>query len=990
MATHALPSSPPDRRPSDQQHSDGGPSRPELPRSISTTNLETTRRCRSVIQKDWKADAPRGGTNFFATTPAFTLILPALTDYPSDFQKFVFDRIVAKDTQEMLEKECCLNWCPSVTKLVPLNTIGDGNCLLHAASLAMWGFQDRDLVLRNAVSHAVNVNIENNTLYQRWKHNRAIDNREYGIELEPHQWDQEWEVVKQQTSTSALSGRNLDSLDEFHIFVLANVLRRPILMYAAPKVRSHQSNGTLQKINFHGVYLPLLWAPDSCKKDPLPLAYHLGHFSALVVVESFKQYRHGLLLLALSDYYSQQLPVRFILPVEDPNTLIMDYLHLVQVPSGGSPYFSHGNIVCAKLTISDVPLYLKPLISGFVDACYESYIAQVQSSPGRNDQINAGPSRPRCINNCGMYGDSATGLCSKCHQKAISAAKAQEKAASEDEAPQKAQGQFQQHGHEHETTDAVSGHQSTVSVSGAIKCPRCSNLGHPSYLGMCEHCFVSTSANRGTPSDANTARQEPPVSESIKSREPVYEVLPNYHNLPPEGQSPPQLTFPQPPAVPPPRNVGDKIIERSQCRAPGCEFFGTKETRFYCSKCFDANVEIILKEVDGSNVNLPPLHSQPQHLSSGGELAHLAVTSRFQPIQAPPKCYKCENFFASDEYNGMCHGCFMKKTRSESQDAAVCAEPEKGPTELAVKPTQQGKLLRMTCNTEYCTNPATENGFCEYCNAVTAGCGKSLQVSRSPGCSTSSQQGTSPAASVPMLGYAKFTSRCQSSSSPEKQHLNTAPVVSLATSMADVSLAAFEPSRCFLCDGGNSIGSSNFVCEHHARMMQQVVHSKPVQSAIDQQRVSPSPYEEPCLSRSQEKQLSISSSSAHANKSRNDMAFGIPLPPNRLEHSAVPLISTARSGSHSDVARRGFEYRPGLNPATGGSMLQHDVSDFGAQDTAEMIACGKKACEGYPAAKTLCATPGCSFKGYEELQKLCPDCYQEIYNRVPSQEYPLV
>ena len=989
MATHALSSGSPD-----QQRSDG-PSRPELPRSISTTNLETTRRCRSLIQKDWKADAPRGGTNFFATTPGFTLILPALNDYPSDFQKFVFDRIVAKDTQEMMEKDCCLNWCPSVTKLVPLNTIGDGNCLLHAASLAMWGFQDRDLVLRNAVSRAVNVNIENNTLYQRWKHNRMIENQEYGIELEPHQWDQEWEVVKQQTSTSALSGRNWDSLDEFHIFVLANVLRRPILMYAAPKVRSHQTNGTLQKINFHGVYLPLLWAPDSCKKDPLPLAYHLGHFSALVVVESFKQYRHGLLLLALSDYYSRQLPVRFILPVEDPNTLIMDYLHLVQVPSSGSPYFSHGHIVCAKLTISDVPLYLKPLISGFVDACYESYIAQMQSSPSPKDETNAEQSRPHCINNCGMYGDPATGLCSKCHQKAISAAQAQEKAASEDKAPQQAQGQFQQHGHEHETTDAVSGHQSTVSMSGAIKCPRCSNLGHPSYLGMCEHCFVSTSANRGILSDTNTIQQEPSVSESIKAREPVYEVLPNYHNFPPEAQSPPQLTFPQPPAVPPPRNVGDKIVERSQCRAPGCEFFGTKETRFYCSKCFDANVEMILKEVDSSNVNLPPLHSQPQHPSSGGELAHATITSQFQPIQAPPKCYRCKDFFANDEYNGMCHGCFMKKTRTESQDAAACVEPEKRPTELAMKPTEQGKLLRnvMTCNTEYCTNPATENGFCEYCNVVAVGCSKSLQVSPSPANSNSPQPSRSPTVSIPMLGRTNFTSRAQSTSSAGKQHVNTAPVVNLATSMAGVSLAAFEPSRCFLCDGGNGIGSSNFVCEHHARMMRQVVHSKPVQSTSDQRRVLPSPYEEPRLSRSQEERLAISSSSAHANSNKSDIAFGIPLPPSRLEHNAVPLTSTAGkdcSGSHSDVVRRVIEYRPGLVPSTDSPMLQHDVNGSGAQDTAKIAVCGNKTCGGYPPAKTLCATPGCSFKGYEELQKLCPDCYQEKYNRVPSQEYPLV
>ena len=168
-----------------------------------------------------------------------------------------------------------------------------------------------------------------------------IENRyEFGIELEPHQLDQEWQMVRQRASASVLSGRNLEGLDDFHVFVLAiNVrLRRPIIMYAVPKLRSHQTDGMLYKFNFYGVYLPLLWAPDSCKKDPLPLAYHLGHFSALVVIESVQQYQDGHLLLPLSDYYSQQMPVRFVLPVEDPSTMMMDYLDLVQVPISGSPF----------------------------------------------------------------------------------------------------------------------------------------------------------------------------------------------------------------------------------------------------------------------------------------------------------------------------------------------------------------------------------------------------------------------------------------------------------------------------------------------------------------------------------------------------------------------------------------------------------------------------------------------------------------------------
>ena len=973
MSTHTLPSNLPDHLLDSNQRL-----RPNLPRSISTTNLETTSRCRRVIQNDWKAKAPHGGTNYFATTPAFTLILPALGDYPKDFQKFVFNRIVAKGMQETMEEEFCLNWCPNVTKLVPLNTIGDGNCLLHAASLAMWGFQDRDLVLRRAVSCSVNDDIQNNTLYQRWKHNREMENQEYGIELEPNQWDCEWQMVKQQTSTTVLSGQNLESLDEFHVFVLANVLRRPIIMYAAPKLRSYQSNGTLQKVNFHGIYLPLLWAPDSCKKDPLPLAYHLGHFSALVVVESLNQYRHGHLLLALSDYYSRRLPVRFILPVEDPDTLLMDYLDLIQVPSDGSPYFSHGNIISAKLMISDVPSYLKPLISGFVDACYETYTAQMQQTHSTGELTDMQQMRPRCINNCGMYGDPATGLCSKCHQKAIGAAQAQEKAV-EEKVPRQAQEQF-----------AVAEQQATIT--GAIKCPRCCNPGHPSYLGMCEQCFVSTSTSQNILSSASNVQQQH-SQESVIVKDPVYEVLPNYHNEPQEVQSP-KLLCPSPPAVPPPRNIGDRLIERSQCRTPSCEFYGTKETRFYCSKCFDANMEAILKEVDNSSTTTHPLQSQPQYQTTGGSgllrlttsvvspgLSHFDTISDVQMIQDPPMCYRCDDFFANDEYNGLCHRCFMMTTKTESQDTTQHVKLERSRTGQTMNPSQQYKPPQVTCSTKQCDNPAIENGFCEYCNAVAVGSSKGYHTQP---IRPFSQQSGSQTAPVPKpRSRTKFSTQSQSQLFSERPQLSTAPVGNLTTSMATISLTSSESSCCFLCDGGSTIGSTNFVCEHHARIIQQAVYSKPEpeQTMIDKQKVSPSPYEEPYCSRARERRKPI-------NSGNSIVTFGVPLPPNQYNAgSLLPGVREDRSISQAKkVMTRSSESQS--QTADDQLLLSHS---FGSQAAAGVGTCGKnQAVDINPAAKTLCATPGCSFKGYEELQKLCPDCYQEKYGKAPSQDYPLV
>ena len=942
-----------------------------LPRSISTTNLETTSRCRSAIKNDWRANAPVGGTNYFATTPGYTLILPALDDYPNDFQKFVFSRIVAKDTQESMEKEFCLNWCPSVTKLVPLCTTGDGNCLLHAASLAMWGFQDRDFVLRKAVSHAVNDEIHNNTLYQRWKHNREMENQqEYGLELEPHQWDQEWQMVRQQT----LMGQSIDSLDEFHTFVLANVLRRPIVMYAIPKLRSHQTDGTLQKINFHGVYLPLLWAPDSCKKDPLPLAYHLGHFSALVVVESAQQYRDGQLLLPLSDYYSQQLPVRFALPVEDPNTLMMDYLDLVQVPIKGSPYFSGGNIICAKMTISDVPSYLKPLISGFINTCYEAYSAQRQQNHLMAEPISAdGQNRPLCINNCGMYGDPATGLCSKCHQKAIGAAQAQEKAAFE-EVPQQPQGQFQHHVNEQPHLPNVA----TGGVSGAIKCPRCTNPGHPSFLGMCEHCFKSKSTKQSVPSASNEREQQQRYrteNVSQQGKDPVYEVLPNYQASSQEAKS---LSVQHPPALPPPRNTGDGPVERSQCRTPGCEFFGTRESRFYCSKCFESNMKSILEELDSSNI--PKIPADPHQLPSSDDGIKEPTIISFPPvlpgpIKEPSKCYKCRKFFASDEYNGMCHGCFMKMTTVDSLGDVQQSQWGKAQTEpkyslQAMKSIQQ---FEQRCNSARCINPATENGYCEYCNVASA---------RPSTC----QQ---PQTQIPPIPK-------------PRSKVTTQPVTSspmLTSSMVGMSVSANESSKCFLCTGGY-ISASNFVCEHHARIMQEMQKVAPSQYGRDSHtqpssdtriatyQKNASPYEEPSLSKSPEFKQSLQTKVSSG--VGGDVPFGVPL---SAAYNTGPVLSASHAGKlagPSEYLAESLQYQGNYLQAN--SQLEaaqsHGQNRFGANSahtisTGGMAAGETVATGGNPPQKTLCATPGCSFKGYDQLHKLCPDCYQEKYPGFP-------
>lgn len=76
------------------------------------------------------------------------------------FRQFLEKDLIEGGCLSSLELAGRLNWwCGgknSGTRVLwPLATTGDGNCLLHAASLGMWGFHDRLLTLRDALHNTL-------------------------------------------------------------------------------------------------------------------------------------------------------------------------------------------------------------------------------------------------------------------------------------------------------------------------------------------------------------------------------------------------------------------------------------------------------------------------------------------------------------------------------------------------------------------------------------------------------------------------------------------------------------------------------------------------------------------------------------------------------------------------------------------------------------------------------------------------------------------
>ncbi|CAG5133209.1 unnamed protein product [Candidula unifasciata] len=206
----------------------------------------------------------------------------------------------------IVENQRRLNWWAELRvcqRLLPMATSGDGNCLLHAASLAMWGIHDRQLILRKELHETLTKAPYKDALYRRWRYQQTMNNKQSGLVFSEAEWEEEWTNILRLASPlprgapgPARPGSchdNLgsqrfeepvvyESLEEFHVFVLAHVLQRPIIVVADTILKD--SNGeALAPIPFPGIYLPL--EVTSVFRFPLLLTYDAAHFSALVPME---------------------------------------------------------------------------------------------------------------------------------------------------------------------------------------------------------------------------------------------------------------------------------------------------------------------------------------------------------------------------------------------------------------------------------------------------------------------------------------------------------------------------------------------------------------------------------------------------------------------------------------------------------------------------------------------------------------------------------
>ena len=233
--------------------------------------------------------------------------------------------------------------------------------------------------------------------------NRNIDasptrriSKQYSIAITAHHDDS----LKR---TDSQGSDSFESLEEFHVFALAHVLRRPIIVVSDVMLRDLEGQ-PLQPIHFGGIYVPIEFDPSTCCKYPIVLGYDSGHFAALVPAEGEDFATNKTTLLSnipVTRSSFELLPLHFIidpgvnwakteedskkkklpeLPKEEKLLILSKYLHITKVirTTKGVPMISSlqtDSITEYELDASDLgTLYRKKSKEGrpFVTKAFEN------------------------------------------------------------------------------------------------------------------------------------------------------------------------------------------------------------------------------------------------------------------------------------------------------------------------------------------------------------------------------------------------------------------------------------------------------------------------------------------------------------------------------------------------------------------------------------------------------------------------------------------
>lgn len=211
---------------------------------------------------------------------------------------------------------------------------------------------------------------------------------QYGspVDCSEDEWLRDWKKTVEMASTKmSTDTKCLSGLEEIHIFVLSNVLRRPIVILCDDVLRGNYDE-SLADVNMGGIYLPLLSDSVDCVKSPLVIGYHQGHFTALVTTEDgsidmtgdeqfWRNKSNNAVPLVKND--GSAMKMQFLLPEEKQhsNRLLREYLDCSEVEHNDSE--GNETILVAIMQSQEPEPHLDQIFKKYFDALQAVYLEKL-------------------------------------------------------------------------------------------------------------------------------------------------------------------------------------------------------------------------------------------------------------------------------------------------------------------------------------------------------------------------------------------------------------------------------------------------------------------------------------------------------------------------------------------------------------------------------------------------------------------------------------
>ncbi|XP_066552902.1 tumor necrosis factor alpha-induced protein 3 isoform X1 [Amia ocellicauda] len=678
-----------------------------LPKLLFVSNLLKAVKIRERVPNDLaKPNPARRLIHHLKIMHRYTLEMFRMSQFPLEFREVIQAAILDRGMQTSLEQEKKLNWCREVKRLVPLRTNGDGNCLLHAASQFMWGVEDTDLVLRKALYGALK-ETDTRNFKVRFQMELILSQEftETGLRYNSLNWEEEWDKVVEMASPShSHSGLQYDSLEDIHIFVLANILRRPIIIIADQVLRSMESGSSFSPLNVGGIYLPLHWPVTKCYRYPIVLGYDSQHFAPLITIKDSGPEIRAIPLEYPGRGVLEKLKVHFLHDNERPECekLIKEYLMLMEIPVQGFSNDTTHMVTAARLDEENLPEDMN-LMEDYLQLVNHEYKRWQENAkttrlaqPGAPTQFSVSQLsliQIKCATNkCSFYVSVETQpYCHECFENRRGASRRPEPKP-RSQSPQGSHAEL----HNGVWTASPSPRSapptapslSLYSETHAMKCktPNCLFTLSVEHNGLCKQCF---NLRNGNPPAPPRDSQGQGSREVLRCRLCQGEASRNMNGqciscLQRTGSHPTSRVDPtQPPRGWPLLSgsssgcedagvlgPGPEIREGQLCKKQGCTFYGTAAKLGFCTMCFE--------EYDMNHAEV----AQQRRSPAPGRSCSEDLAYQNSSICLQHNCTRPGNSM----YEGYCENCFM----SEQSKRLIMRATQPRPMQNNVKCSHSG------------------------------------------------------------------------------------------------------------------------------------------------------------------------------------------------------------------------------------------------------------------------------------------------------------